>query len=488
MKTLEADVIVVAAGPAGLAAAVSAAENGAEVIVFEKSSVVGGAANMGMGPFGVESRVQKREMNNLRKEDVFRRFMDYVHWQADARLVHDYIWKSGNTIDWLEDMGVQFAGAMKNFPDSEATWHVVMPEGGGRPGPRCASAMNKTMYQRGCELGVQFYLETPAYKILKDGDEVVGVMARDKDGEEIEAWAGAVIICTGGFATNPDMVQEYTGYTLEKDLTTFMIPGIVGDGLNMAWEAGAGKSRMEMERIIGMPLPGAMVFEHPQVTLFNQGAAIAVNRSGYRVCDESVMQNMSIGSNIISYQQNRELWRLLDDVALEYYRKHDLDFPSEVFQDDPTIDFENSWESKAKEFPNDAFVADTIEELAIAMGVDVENLKDTVEQYNKFCDQNYDDDFGKDRAYMHALRGKKFYAMRFSNHAYGSLGGIKIDHKLRAISDDYQVIPGLYAAGTDACDIYNGTYYYYFPGSTMGFAVNTGRMAGEYAAKYAETV
>lgn len=487
MKTIETDVIVVAAGPAGLAAAVSAAENGAEVVVFEKASVAGGAANMGMGPFGVESRTQQRQMVNLKKEDVFRRFMDYVHWQADARLVHDYIWKSGSTIDWLEDMGVQFV-AMKNFPESEPTWHVVVPEGGGRPGPRCASTMNKVMYERALELGVEFYMETPAYELLKDGDEVVGVKARTKDGEEIEAWSGAVILATGGFGSNPEMVKEYTGFTIGEDISTFMIPGIVGDGVKMAWAAGAGKSRMEMERIIGMPLPGAMLFEHPQTTLFNQGGAVAVNRSGYRVCDEAIMQNMSVGANIIGYQQGRELYRIVDDEMVKFYRTHGMDFPSEVFQGDPTVDFEMAWEEKAKLYPKDAFAAGSIEELAEKMDIDPANLRETVDQYNAFCDQNFDDDFGKDRHYLHPLRGSRFYAMRYSSSAYGSLGGIKIDHKLRVITDDYKTIPGLYGAGTDVCDIYNGTYNYYFPGNTMGFAVNTGRMAGEYAAKYAMEV
>lgn len=484
MKTIETDVIVVAAGPAGLAAAVSAAEGGAEVTVFEKASVVGGAANMGMGPFGVESRTQQRQMVNLKKEDVFRRFMDYARWQVDARLVHDYIWKSGDTINWLEDMGVQFI-AMKNFPESEQTWHVVVPEGGGRPGPRCASAMNKVLYERALDLGVQFYLETPAYELLKDGDEVVGVKARTKDGEEIEAWSGAVILATGGFGTDPEMVKQYTGFTIGEDISTFMIPGIVGDGVKMAWAAGAGKSPMEMERIIGMPMPGAMLFEHPQTALFNQGGTVAVNRSGYRVCDESIMQNISVGANIIGYQQGRELFKLLDDNAVLHYRKHGLDFANEVFQGDPTENFETAWTEKASLYPKDAFAAGSIEELAAAMGVNAENLRQTVEQYNAFCDQNYDDDFNKDRRFLHALRGKRFYAMRFSTAAYGSLGGIKIDHMLRALTEDYQVIPGLYGAGTDVCDIYNGTYNYYFPGNTMGFAVNTGRMAGEYAAKYA---
>ena len=113
MEKIITDLAIVAAGPAGLCASVAAAEAGVQVAVFEKSSIAGGTANMGMGPFGVESRIQKRTMGTLRKEEAFRRFMDYVHWQSDANLVHDYIWNSGPTIDWLEDMGVRFAGAMK---------------------------------------------------------------------------------------------------------------------------------------------------------------------------------------------------------------------------------------------------------------------------------------------------------------------------------------------------------------------------------------
>ena len=136
MKQVNTDVVIIAGGPAGLAAAITAGERGLKSVILEKSSTTGGAANMGMGPFGVESRVQERAMISLTKEEVFRRFMDYVHWQADANLIHDYIWKSGDTINWLEDMGVRFAGAQKNFPDSEATWHVVQPADGSRPGAR----------------------------------------------------------------------------------------------------------------------------------------------------------------------------------------------------------------------------------------------------------------------------------------------------------------------------------------------------------------
>lgn len=484
MRQIQADVAVVAAGPAGLCAAVAAAENGAEVVVFEKSSTFGGAANMGMGPFAVESSIQRRSMVDLTKEEALRRFLDYVHWRTNAKLVHDYFWKSASTIDWLQDMGVRFVGALKNFPASEATWHVVQPEDGGHPGPRCASAMNKAIYRRALELGVQFFFNTPVQELRKEGDHVVGFSAKSED-SSYEVRARAVIVATGGFGTNPDMIREYTGYILDKDITTFKVPGIVGDGIRMVWQAGGGKSRMDIERTPGIALPGVTLGERPQAILFNQAGCIAINKSGWRVCDESVMQNASVAGSIIDFQQDHTVFRVADDSILKHYRRRGVDFPSEVFQADPTEGFEEMWPQYCQEFPDAAYMADSLEGLAEAMGVNVENFLETVEQYNEFCETGFDEDFGKRRDYMHPLKGKHFYAVRLNIGGYGSLGGVKVDHKLRVLTADYQVIPGLWAAGTDACDIYGDTYYYYFPGNTMGFAVNSGRMAGEYAAAYA---
>ncbi|MCU6760859.1 Fumarate reductase flavoprotein subunit precursor [uncultured Roseburia sp.] len=483
---ISADIGIIAAGPAGLCAAAAAAESGCSVVVFEKAAGPGGAANMGMGPFAVESRIQQKSMVNLTKEKAFRQFMDYVHWQADAQLVHDYIWKSGDTINWLEDMGVRFAAVMKNFPESEQTWHVVMPEGGGIPGPRSASAMNKVIHEYCVDNGVKFYFNTPAKKLIKSGDSVTGFYASGTDGEEYEVTAKSVIIATGGFGTNPDMIQEHCGYTLNKDLFDFMIPGIMGDGIRMAWEAGAGHGRMEMERI-GVPnLPGASLGEWPQTTLFMQAGPLAVNKSGYRCCDESVLQNGSICENIIDYQQDKVMYKILSDDMVKYYRRNGMDFPSEVFHGNPAENFDDNMQRAQEQYPNLAFVADSLEDLAEKMGINADNLLNTVERYNDMCDENYDDDFGKNRNYLHPVTGKKFYALEFRCNAYGSLGGIKINHNYEVITDDYQVIPGLYAAGTDVCEIYNGTYYYYFPGNTMGFALNSGRMAGENAADFVQ--
>lgn len=112
MRQYETDVVVVAGGPSGLSAAVQAAESGARVIVCEKAAAVGGAANMGMGPLGIGTRYQRQQMNDITVEKAFNMFMEYTHYNVDARLIKRYFAQSAETIEWLEEKGVEFEGAL----------------------------------------------------------------------------------------------------------------------------------------------------------------------------------------------------------------------------------------------------------------------------------------------------------------------------------------------------------------------------------------
>lgn len=481
MKHLEADVVVIALGPAGLAAAVQAAELGAKVVAFEKASTPGGAASMGMGPFAVESKLQKELMIGITKEEAFEKFMDYTHWAVDARLVRDYFWKSADTIDWLMSMGVEFVAPMKYYAGSEATWHVVKPEGGGRPGPRAASTMIKLMAQRAEELGVDMHMKTPAVKILKENGVIVGVIAREEEtGEEIQVSANAVIVATGGFGDNPEWIKKYTEYEYGKDIWNFRIPGLVGDGIRMAWEVGAGKSNFDMEKMAHVAFPegsnAALPFMQPN---------LIVNLSGDRIMNEEISQNGAVTANVIKRQQNRNAFMIIGDSILRHYKKYGVEWQSNVYrQDNPMENYNEKLEAAQKEAPNNIFIANSIEELAQQTGIDYVNLKNTIDEYNRCCAQNYDEYFNKSRKFLLPITGPKYYAGRMTTGAYGSLGGIKINYKTEVLTDDFQKIPGLYAAGTDACDIYAGTYLYYLPGNTMGFALNTGRIAAENAIEY----
>ena len=104
MKKLETDVVIIAAGAAGLSACNAAAEKGVNVIALEKASVTGGTGNMGMGPFGIESPIQRLKQMGPTKEEAFKSMMDYTHYQVDARLVSAYFDKATTTIEWLQNI------------------------------------------------------------------------------------------------------------------------------------------------------------------------------------------------------------------------------------------------------------------------------------------------------------------------------------------------------------------------------------------------
>lgn len=483
MKQLEADVVVVAAGASGLAAAIAAAEKGARVIAFEKAATTGGTGNMGMGLFAVESRLQRLKQIPLTREEAFNIFMDYTHWRVDARLVKAYIDKSADTIDWLEEMGVEFFEPAAYFPGANFTWHIVKPSSG-RQETEVAAFMMKIMTERAKELGVQILLQTPAKKILKDGGRIVGVIAEDKSGETIQAKAKAVIIATGGFGDNPDMIKKYTGYEWGKDLFSFRIPGLAGDGIRMAWEVGAGATEMNMEIIYGLPEGdplGALniAFRQP---------ALMVNLLGERFMNEGIIRNTTFTGNAIARQKNRCAFNIFDEATKKYYEETGFDSLSVVFPFTKISDFDAELKQALDQGYGHIFVANSLAELANQTGINPDGLRKTVDEYNKVCETGRDEIFNKNPRYLKPVKQPKFYAGRLFPRGYGTLGGIKINYKTEVLTQDHEVIPGLYAAGTDACAIYGDSYVFVLPGNTMGFAVNSGRIAGENAVEYVRTI
>lgn len=488
---VQADVIVVAAGLSGLAAAIAAKENGAEkVVVFEKANTTGGAANMGMGPLGVGSSIQKMQMISLTPGEAFRKHMYYTHYRVDARLVRDYYFKSGETIDWLMDMGVEFLGVQRAFSapentraysDGEFTWHVVKPEGGGPPGPRCCATMIKKMTEYANELEIEFHMETPVHTIIMEDGKAVGVKAKNAAGEEVEARAKAVIIATGGFGDNPQMIKEETGLDFGKTIFNFAIPGMKGDGLQMAWKAGAGKVPCIMEIMYQLPdnmnhfiLDGA--FRQP---------CLWVNRNGSRFMPEDQIGNTTFTGNAIATQPGHVAFSIFDQKLLRRYKKKGPDIVSHVHPHDLYDHFDEQWERDLEAGYEPITQADSIEELAEKAGIDVEGLVQQVEEYNEMCEMKFDELFEKDRAYMQPIEKGPFYCCRQNVGAYGSLGGVNINHKTEVMTEESKVIPGLYCAGTDACNIYGDSYPFILSGNTMGFCLNSGRIAGENAVDYA---
>jgi len=481
MNKIETDVAVIAGGPAGLCAALTAGQAGAKAVVLEKGSTTGGAANMGMGLLGVESRLQRLKQHGPNRDEAFKAFMDYTHWRVDAQLVRAYIDKAATSIDWLEGLGVKFVEPAAYFPGGNFTWHIV-DSGASQPGPTAAGAMIRILTERAKELGVKILLQTPARRILKDGDRVVGVVAEDQSGEPFEVRAKAVVVCTGGFGNNPEMIKKFTGFEWGKDLSSFRIPGVDGDGLRMAWEVGAASTDMTMELIYMMPGE----FDPALGEVFRQ-PHLMVNLLGERFTNEEIMPNTTFTGNAIARQMNRTAFLIFDENIKTHMETVGFDEISVVFPFTKAVNFDALLTGHLNIGFKGIFVAGSIEELAEKTGIDREGLKATVKQYNGFCDKGHDDTFNKSYRLLRPIRTPKFYAGRFLPGAYGSLGGIKINHRTEVLNKQWKKIPGLYAAGTDACSIFGDSYVFVLPGNTMGFAVNSGRIAGENAAAHART-
>ena len=500
VKKMEADVVVIGGGASGITAAVAAAEKDASVILLEKGSTTGGAANMGMGFFAVESKYQKAQMVDFTKEDAFNLFMNYTHWRVDARLVRKYLEQTASTIDWAESMGVEFLGAYKYFEKSTQTWHVVKTAGSNAPAERAASNLYRALTERAEELGVKIYYQTKATKILVDDGHVSGVELVDANGEKATAECNAVIVATGGFGDNPKMIHDYLGYDWGKDLHSFRIPGVEGEGLNMLWEAGAGRTQSVME--LTYTTPGVTdVFKTLSETMRQPN--LMVNLDGLRFINEEILNNTVYTGNSISLQRERTAFTIIDDSILDIYKKTGLDYIT-VHHNVKNVD---KWEkeintyfggetaeasglsmlhNEAQKTQVNLFSADSLEELAEKTGINLENLKKTIEEYNEACTSE-DSFFFKKHKYLKPIKGGKYYAARHFPAGYGSLGGVKTSDKMEVLNPQGFKISGLYSCGTDACNIFGDSYCFLMPGNTMGFAVNSGRMAGYNAVDYMDS-
>lgn len=480
MKTVETDLVIVAGGPAGLAAAIAAGEKGVKSIIIEKSSTTGGAANMGMGPLGIDTKIQKANFNNISVKKALDMHMEYTHYRVDEDLVQTYFNKSADTIEWLEEMGVEFAGAFRYFKESEATWHIVKPENG-VIGPRAAGAMIKAMTERAKELGCEIMLETAGKSLITEDGKVCGVVAVDKDGNGIEVKGKAVVVATGGFGNNKQMIKEEFGLNLGEDFFPFMIPGITGDGLRMMWEVGAEKFMPNIEAIYQIP---------DNLNWFLLDAVLRqpnllINQNGDRFMNEGLMGNTTFTGNALALQPGNYGYCIMDGAILKEYKKNGPDIVDIVHPADAFLAFDGQAALAIEQNYSAYFEAETVEELAEKLGIDAEKLQDTIDEYNEMCECGVDSKFHKEQTYLRPITGKgKYLVGKYYLAAYGTVGGVRINKYCEVLDSNQMPIEGLYSAGSDANTIYGDSYNFTLPGNTMGFAVNSGRMAGESAAEY----
>lgn len=203
-KVIDTDIVVVGQGAAGTAAAFAAGELGAKVVGLEKKGLPGGTGNFSEGIFAVGTKMQRDYYIPLTKDETFKKIMNYGHWRSNARLVRAIVDKSADTVDWMIKHGVKFEKLTTNYPGGLYTWHIYEGRGAGW--------INLFQKKSKSDYGVEVLFNTPAEKLLMKDGKVAGVIAKDKDGNTVTVNAKAVIIATGGFADNPEMMKKYTRF------------------------------------------------------------------------------------------------------------------------------------------------------------------------------------------------------------------------------------------------------------------------------------
>ena len=494
-STVDADVVVVGAGGAGMTAAITAAAEGKTVVILESQSMVGGnsvRATGGMNAgktvyqdeneFGESAGVEKTLKTAAEKyadNETITALAATVaeQWAAyqanptgyfdsvelmeldtmiggkgvnDPALVETLCSNSADAIDWLDEHGI--------------TLHSVSSFGGAsvKRIHRPVNAEGKTvsvgsymipLLQENCEkAGVKMMLDTTATEILTDANgAAVGVKATGASGETVTVNAKAVILASGGFGANLDMVVKYKPEL--KGFMTTNAPGIQGQGIEMAQAIGA--ATVDMDQIQIHP-----TVEANTAALITEGlrgdGAILINEEGQRFIDEVGTRDVVSAAEIA--QTGSYSWLVVDQAMAD---------ASSVIQ---------GYIKKGY-----TVTGTTYEELGKAMGVDAAAFAETMEKWNGYVEAKNDPDFGR-TSFANPLNTAPYYAVKVTAGVHHTMGGLKINANTEVLNEKGEVIPGLFAAGEVTGGVHGANR---LGGNAVADFTVFGRIAGAAASDYA---
>ena len=494
-RAVDTDIVIVGAGGAGMTAAIAAANEGKNVVIVESQAMVGGNSVRSTGGMnaaktpaqdenefaesaGVEKTLETaasewagNEAITALADTVAGQWAEYQanpvgyfdsvelmeldtliggHGTNDPALVEALCSNSADAIAWLSEQGIELTSVSSFGGASVKRIHRPVDSEGKTIS--VGSYMIPLLQAKCEELGVEFIMNTTANEILTDANgAAVGIAATDKNGAAVTVNAKAVILATGGFGANLDMVVEY-----KPDLAGFMTtnaPGAQGQGIDMAVAIGAGTVDMDQIQI------------HPTVeantaALITEGlrgdGAILVNAEGNRFTDEVGTRDVVSAAEIA--QTGSYSWLVIDQAMAD---------ASSVIQG----------------YINNGYTVtgETYEELAEAMGVDAAAFAATMDKWNAAVAAGVDEEFGR-TSFANPLDTAPYYAIKVTAGIHHTMGGLTINPQTQVLAGDGTVIDGLYAAGEVTGGVHGGTR---LGGNAVADFVVFGRIAGEQAAAYA---
>ena len=460
------NVIIVGAGGAGLAAAITAREQGASCLILEAADKPGGATALCSGVmYAANTSVQTAAgIEGDTAEAMFQYVMTLAGWEAEPRIFRRMADDSGPTIEWLKTLGVDFPPAYLTISGVETVprGHVC-PEGGW--------GIARELINAAGAAGALTVLKTRVDTLITTDGVVRGVVA---GGTEVTA--DAVIVTTGGFGNSPEMIRQWYPTAASHGDWTYAVhmdaPFILGDGIRLGESVGAAI----VGRDTGLLLPTSGLGKF--IEAFLPPWVLLVNDSGVRFMNEAAPY--AVSGYLINAQHDRLAFALFDESALR-------DGSQDVRFSDPygTGAAMPTWEHhRLRRAIADGRViqAATGGALAEALGIHASTLGQTVARYNLMCDKGADTDYFKITERFFPLREAPFYARAVRASVIGQTGaGLNIDECARVLDTHGQVIPGLYAAG----EVLGCAVGKRYSGGGMGVcnAMVFGRLAGREAAR-----
>ena len=442
------DIVIVGAGGAGLSAAVAAAESGAgSIIVLEKRGIIGGNTNYSTGGINAAETDTQKSLGIEDSKQLF--FDDTMRGGKDENfpeLVWNFVEHAPGTINWLIGKGADLSDVGLMGGSSVKRTH--RPKGGTAIGPH----LMKVLKTASADENIEIRTSNTVLGLTSSGSTVTGVQVQNADGSTYKLKAKAVIIATGGFGANLEMVEEYQPWL--HGFATLNHPGATGDAFG--WVTALGGATVQMENI--QIHPTAEAENHILITEAVRGnGAILVNREAKRFVNE--METRDVVSAAILRQTSGDAYLIFDQevrkslASIETYANQHL----------------------LKE-------GSTLSELADAAGLPLEALEATMIRYAAQQKAGVDEDFGRSATEMTAaLQTPPFYAVRVKPAIHHTMGGLRVNTGTQVLKADGTPIPGLYAAGEVTGGLHGANR---LGGNGVADIVVNGKLAGEAAASY----
>jgi hypothetical protein len=416
-KEMDVDVVVVGSGGAGLISAIKAKENGKKVVVLEKLPIIGGNTLISGAEYAAPQNWLQDKENIKDSVELFEK--DVEKAGGNKELIKVLATNALDGAKWLrDDVGVEWMDHLMFF-GGHSVKRSLIPKG------QSGKELINKLSDKCSKLGIDILTETNCYELIFEDNKVKGVKANIKTGQ-LTVNAKSVILATGGFGANKKMLYENDKEIDDKILSTNQ-PGSTGDGIIMAQKIGA--DVVDMDKIQLYPIcdvqTGKLLYTAD--TRLTTGA-ILVNKQGNRFVEE--LDTRRKISMAIKEQQDSTAYQIWDEDSMQ---------KSKVLQDHK-IEYDNLIENKKM------IKANSIEEIADFFDLDKENLKKTIEKFNK------DSENGKDTLFNLRRLGFKiekapFYCLKAVPAVHHTMGGLKINKEAKVLNTKAQEIDGLFAAG-----------------------------------------